>query len=396
MATTELGPNTVSTVGELPAVGSQAPGWDLVGLKFQPVTDADAAGKRVVLNIFPSIDTGVCQASVRKFNELAAGLDNTTVVNVSVDLPLAQARFCGAEGIEDVEVGSAFRSSFGRDYGVEMADGGWQGMLARAVVVLDTDRTVLHTQLHRDDRHRARLRRRGGCARLTPRPDTRASHSCSTGGRTSAAEEHAGEFPVAHRGTEEHRHREPVPGTVHDLDRGAGLDHARLADREVGTRAPALGEPAHPRALGHVLGEGRARHPRPAHLEQGLAHAPLLPHLGLVDGEPGGGEVLAERPVAELAAEVLAPPVELLARDGVDRLRLAAVVLAAADVVADHTAAEPTLLGAGVTHLDPVDGTLADPARPLHAGHRLRGSCVDGEDEGWHGAHASRRDSLRT
>ncbi len=84
---------------------------------------------------------------MRKFNELAAGLDNTTVVNVSVDLPLAQARFCGAEGIEDVEVGSAFRSSFGRDYGVEMADGGWQGMLARAVVVLDTDRTVLHTQL---------------------------------------------------------------------------------------------------------------------------------------------------------------------------------------------------------------------------------------------------------
>ena len=147
MATTQLGDNTVNTVGELPAVGSQAPGWDLVGLKFQPVTDADAAGQRVVLNIFPSIDTGVCQASVRKFNELAAGLDNTTVVNVSVDLPLAQARFCGAEGIEAVEVGSAFRSTFGEDYGVAMADGGWKGMLARAVVVLDTDRTVLHAQL---------------------------------------------------------------------------------------------------------------------------------------------------------------------------------------------------------------------------------------------------------
>ena len=147
MATTELGPNTVSTVGELPAVGSQAPGWDLVGLKFEPVTDADAAGKRVVLNIFPSIDTGVCQASVRKFNELAAGLDNTTVVNVSVDLPLAQARFCGAEGIEDVEVGSAFRSTFGEDYGVTMADGAWRGMLARSVVVLDVDHTVLYTQL---------------------------------------------------------------------------------------------------------------------------------------------------------------------------------------------------------------------------------------------------------
>ncbi|WP_439938620.1 thiol peroxidase [Nocardia sp. N13] len=147
MATTQLGDNTVNTVGELPAVGSQAPGWDLVGLKFQQVTDADAAGKRVILNIFPSIDTGVCQASVRKFNELAAGLDNTAVVNVSVDLPLAQARFCGAEGIDDVEVGSAFRSSFGQDYGIEMADGNWQGMLARSVVVLDSDRTVLHTQV---------------------------------------------------------------------------------------------------------------------------------------------------------------------------------------------------------------------------------------------------------
>ena len=147
MATTQLGDNTVNTVGELPAVGSQAPGWDLVGLKFQQVTDADAAGKRVVLNIFPSIDTGVCQASVRKFNELAAGLDNTAVVNVSVDLPLAQARFCGAEGIDDVQVGSAFRSSFGQDYGVAIDGGGWDQLFARAVVVIDIDGTVLHTQL---------------------------------------------------------------------------------------------------------------------------------------------------------------------------------------------------------------------------------------------------------
>jgi thiol peroxidase len=147
MATTQLGPNTISTVGELPAVGSQAPGFDLVDSKFQALTDADVSGKRVVLNIFPSIDTGVCQASVKKFNELAAGLDDTAVVCVSRDLPFAQARFCGAEGIEAVEVGSAFRSSFGEDYGVAMADGGWKGMLARAVVVLDTDRTVLHAQL---------------------------------------------------------------------------------------------------------------------------------------------------------------------------------------------------------------------------------------------------------
>jgi thiol peroxidase len=147
MATTQLGDTTVNTVGELPAVGSKAPGWELVDSAFQTLTQRDAEGKRVVLNIFPSIDTGVCQASVRKFNELAAGLDNTQVVNVSVDLPLAQARFCGAEGIDQVQVGSAFRSSFGKDFGVEMADGKWQGMLARAVVVLDADGSVLHTQL---------------------------------------------------------------------------------------------------------------------------------------------------------------------------------------------------------------------------------------------------------
>lgn len=146
MATTLLGDTTVHTVGELPEVGTTAPKFTLTSatLTDDVTLPADA---RVVLNIFPSIDTGVCQASVRKFNELAAGLDNTAVVNVSVDLPLAQARFCGAEGIDDVEVGSAFRSSFGQDYGIEMADGNWQGMLARSVVVLDSDRTVLHTQV---------------------------------------------------------------------------------------------------------------------------------------------------------------------------------------------------------------------------------------------------------
>ena len=147
MATTQLGDTTVNTVGELPAVGSQAPGFDLVDSKFGALTDASVSGKRVVLNIFPSIDTGVCQASVRKFNELAAGLDNTAVVCVSRDLPFAQARFCGAEGIEDVLVGSAFRSSFGEDYGIAIDGGGWDQLFARAVVVLDTDGTVLHTQL---------------------------------------------------------------------------------------------------------------------------------------------------------------------------------------------------------------------------------------------------------
>ena len=147
MATTQFGETVVNTVGELPATGTKAPEWSLVDLKFREIGDTDVAGKRVVLNIFPSIDTGVCQASVRRFNEIAAGLDNAAVVNVSVDLPLAQARFCGAEGIDDVLVGSAFRSTFGEDFGVAMADGAWKGMLARSVVVLDTDRTVLHAQL---------------------------------------------------------------------------------------------------------------------------------------------------------------------------------------------------------------------------------------------------------
>ena len=146
MATTQLGPHTVNTVGELPTVGSQAPGFDLVDSKFEALTDSDVSGKRVVLNIFPSIDTGVCQASVRKFNELAAGLDNTAVVNVSVDLPLAQARFCGAEGIDDVLVGSAFRSSFGEDYGVTISDGPMNGLLSRAVVVVDAEGNVAYTE----------------------------------------------------------------------------------------------------------------------------------------------------------------------------------------------------------------------------------------------------------
>jgi thiol peroxidase len=145
MATTQLGGNTVHTVGELPAVGSTAPDFNLTGADFSDVTKT--AGKRTVLNIFPSIGTGVCQASVRKFNELAAGLDNTEVICVSQDLPFALAGFCGAEGIDNVVVGSAFRSGFGTDYGVTMADGNWRGLLARAVVVLDTEGKVLHSQL---------------------------------------------------------------------------------------------------------------------------------------------------------------------------------------------------------------------------------------------------------
>ena len=145
MATTALGGNPVQTVGELPAVGSTAPSFELIGSNFSTVTLPQ--GSRAVLNIFPSVDTGVCAASVKKFNELAAGLDNTTVVNVSQDLPFAQARFCGAEGIENVTAASAFRSSFGEDYGVKLVDGKFEGLLARSVVVVDADGSVLYTQL---------------------------------------------------------------------------------------------------------------------------------------------------------------------------------------------------------------------------------------------------------
>lgn len=145
MATTALGGNPVSTVGDLPAPGDKAPVFELVGNDFAPVTLPE--GTRTVLNIFPSIATGVCSGSVRKFNELAAGLENTTVICVSKDLPFALDAFCGAEGIANVTTASAFRSGFGDDYGVRMLDGKWAGLLARSIVVVDADGTVIHNQL---------------------------------------------------------------------------------------------------------------------------------------------------------------------------------------------------------------------------------------------------------
>ena len=145
MATTAFKGTPVQTSGELPAVGAAAPDYALTGADLGEVVRPD--GRRVVLNIFPSIDTGVCAASVRKFNELAAGLEDTSVVCVSADLPFALGRFCGAEGIDNVVTGSTFRSSFGADYGVTMTDGVLAGLLARSVVVLDADGKVLHTEL---------------------------------------------------------------------------------------------------------------------------------------------------------------------------------------------------------------------------------------------------------
>ncbi|MBD8043388.1 thiol peroxidase [Arthrobacter sp. Sa2BUA2] len=147
MATTAFKENPVRTSGEIPAVGTSAPAFELVGTDLAAVTLSGFAGRRVVLNIFPSVDTGVCAQSVRRFNEVAAGLENTAVVCVSKDLPFALGRFCGAEGIENVVAASAFRSSFGEDFGLTQADGPLAGLLARAVVVLDADGTVLYTQL---------------------------------------------------------------------------------------------------------------------------------------------------------------------------------------------------------------------------------------------------------
>lgn len=146
MATTVFRDITVSTVGDLPAPGEAAPSYTLTDPKLQDFGAADLSG-RVVLNIFPSVDTGVCAASVRRFNELAANLPDTTVVCVSQDLPFAQARFCAAEGIDRVRMGSGFRSDFGERYGVTMTDGPMAGLLARSVVVIGEDGTVLHTQV---------------------------------------------------------------------------------------------------------------------------------------------------------------------------------------------------------------------------------------------------------
>lgn len=146
MATTALGGNPAQTNGDLPAPGAQAPAYSLTGVDMGEVT-SDFSGTRTVLNIFPSVDTGVCAASVRRFNELASTLPDTTVVCVSNDLPFAMARFCGSEGLEQVVSASGFRSSFGDDYGVTLTDSKFAGLLARAVVVVGADGTVLHSEL---------------------------------------------------------------------------------------------------------------------------------------------------------------------------------------------------------------------------------------------------------
>jgi thiol peroxidase len=146
MAQITLRGNPINTVGELPAVGSPAPDFTLIGTDLGEVTSAQFRGKPLLLNIFPSVDTPVCAMSVRKFNERAQA-SGLTVLCVSNDLPFAQKRFCGAEGIENVTTASAFRDNFGQDYGIALADGPMAGLLARAVVVIDADGKVAYTEL---------------------------------------------------------------------------------------------------------------------------------------------------------------------------------------------------------------------------------------------------------
>ena len=148
MAQTALKGTPVNTSGELPQVGEPAPAFTLTTENLGRISSGKLIGKRVVLNIFPSLDTATCAQSVRTFNERASELDNTTVLCVSADLPFAAERFCSAENIENVRTGSTFRNpEFLDDYGVRIVDGPLTGLCARAVVVIDTDGTVLHSQL---------------------------------------------------------------------------------------------------------------------------------------------------------------------------------------------------------------------------------------------------------
>lgn len=148
MSTVNLDGNPIELSGKFPQNGDTAPAFTLTNSGLEEVKLDNWAGKRKILNIIPSIDTGVCAASTRKFNEKAGGLDNTVVLVISGDLPFATARFCGAEGLENVTTLSTFRNySFQQDYGVAIQDGPLAGLCGRAVVVLDEDNKVIHSQL---------------------------------------------------------------------------------------------------------------------------------------------------------------------------------------------------------------------------------------------------------
>lgn len=147
MANVKFMGNLVQTVGELPEVGKEAPFFALTKQDLSDISLHDLKGKRVVLNVFPSIDTDVCAMSVRRFNNEVANFPNTVVLCVSMDLPFAAGRFCAANGIENVITASGFRSDFGKSYGFEIAEGPLRGLYARGLVILDKDGKVMGTSL---------------------------------------------------------------------------------------------------------------------------------------------------------------------------------------------------------------------------------------------------------
>ena len=147
MAAITLGGNPIKTNGELPKVGSKAPNFQLVKSDLSIATLADFAGSKLVLNIFPSVDTGTCATSVRTFNADASKLENTKILCISRDLPFAQNRFCGAEGLKNVINLSDFKTgSFGKDYGLEIVDGVFDGLHSRVVIVLDEKGVITYTE----------------------------------------------------------------------------------------------------------------------------------------------------------------------------------------------------------------------------------------------------------
>jgi len=146
MANITLKGNAFQTVGELPTVGTQAKDFNLVASDLSVKTLADYKGHNVVLNIFPSLDTGTCAASVRRFNKEASSLKDTKVLCISKDLPFAQARFCGAEGLENVITLSDFRTDFAKQYGLEIANGPLAGLASRVVIILDKTGKVIYNQ----------------------------------------------------------------------------------------------------------------------------------------------------------------------------------------------------------------------------------------------------------
>ena len=148
MAKITLRGNPVNTSGSLPEKGTKAPAFSLVKSDLSTLTLDELAGKKVILNISPSLDTGICATAVRKFNVMAAGSENTVVLAITKDLPFAHGRFCSTEGISNVVTLSGFRdSAFGKAYGVDILDGPMAGLYARSIVVIDEEGKVVYTEL---------------------------------------------------------------------------------------------------------------------------------------------------------------------------------------------------------------------------------------------------------